>query len=81
MKDMNELLSGLLRQQIEDAARTQNRKPSEVLEDAVRQYLERQSWTEFVRRNERRALEMGLTEEDVPRLIEEVRRENRERGR
>lgn len=36
---------------------------------------------EFVSRNEQRAREMGLTEEDVPRLVEEYRREKRERSR
>jgi hypothetical protein len=51
-----------------------------VLEDAVKQYLERRSWVEFVDRNERRARAMGLKEEDVPRLVEEVCRENLERG-
>jgi hypothetical protein len=49
------------------------------LQDAVEQYLDRHSWVDFVGRNERRALEMGLTEEDVPRLVEEYRNENRSR--
>lgn len=79
MTDAKELLSPELIQQIEEAARTQNRRAAEVLQDAVKQYLERQSWEEFVGRNEQRARDMGLTEEDVPRIVEEYRRENRQR--
>jgi predicted transcriptional regulator len=75
------LLSDDLLRQIEETARAQNRKPSDVLEEAVKQYLERESWVNFVERNEARAKSMGLTEDDVPRLVEEVRREkHRERG-
>lgn len=81
MTNANELLSEEMIQQIEEAARTEHRKPAEVLQDAVKQYLERHSWMEFVSRNEQRAREMGLTEEDVPRLVEEYRREKRERSR
>jgi hypothetical protein len=36
---------------------------------------------QFVERNERRAKEMGITEDDVERLIAEYRAENRQRGR
>lgn len=78
MTDVKELLSDDLLRQIEETAQAQNRKPSDVLQEAVKQYLEKQSWVEFVGRNEQRARDMGLTEDDVPRLIEEVRRENRE---
>jgi predicted transcriptional regulator len=75
------LISDDLLRQIEDTARAQNRKPAEVIEDAVKRYLDKQSWVEFVARNERRTREMGITEADVPRLVEEVRRENRENSR
>jgi predicted transcriptional regulator len=75
------LLSEDLLRQIEETARAQNRKPAEVLEEAVQQYLDKESWVKFVERNEARAKAMGITEDDVPRLVEEVRRENQERGR
>ena len=52
-----------------------------MLEKAVKQYLDKQSWIDFVERNEQRARVMGITEEDIPRLVEEVRRENRENSR
>ena len=50
-----------------------------MLQDAVKNYAGQLSWAEFAGRNEKRALTMGLTEEDVPRLIEEYRNENRSR--
>jgi len=75
------LLSDDLLRQIEDTARAQNRKPAEVLEEAVKQYLDKQSWVDFVERNERRARALGITEEDVPRLVDEVRRESRDSRR
>jgi predicted transcriptional regulator len=75
------LLSDDLLRQIEDTARAQNRKPVEVLEEAVKQYLDKQSWVDFVERNERRARALGITEEDVPRLVDEVRRESRDSRR
>jgi predicted transcriptional regulator len=81
MTDAKELLTDELVQQVEDLARAQNRKPAEVLQEAVAQYAEKQSWMEFVKRNENRAAALGLTEEDIPRLVREVRRENREHGR
>jgi predicted transcriptional regulator len=75
------LLSDDLLRQLAETARAQNRTPSEVLEEAVREYLDKQSWVEFVERNERRARDMGISESDVPRLVSEVRRENEKRGR
>ena len=81
MTDAKELLSDELVQQVEDLARAQNRKPAEVLQDAVTQYAEKQSWVDFVTRNEKRAAALGLTEDDVPRLVQEVRRENHDLGR
>jgi predicted transcriptional regulator len=72
-------LSDELQRQIEDAARDQHRQPSELLEEAVRQYLDRQSWVHFVQENERNARARRIAETDVDRLISEVRRENRTR--
>ena len=67
--------------QMQELAREQNREPDDVLADAVRQYLRDQKWQRLVHKGELRARENGYTEEDVPRLIEEVRVENRTRGR
>jgi metal-responsive CopG/Arc/MetJ family transcriptional regulator len=74
------LLSNELLHQVEETARAQNREPAEIVSDAVRKYLDEQSWVRFVENNARRAKANGISEEDVDRLIDEVRRENAERG-
>jgi metal-responsive CopG/Arc/MetJ family transcriptional regulator len=81
MTDDSPLLTDELLHRVEETARAQNRRPAEVVADAVRKYLEDLSWAQFVERNERRAHANGIGEEDVDRLIAEVRRENAERGR
>jgi len=81
MTDARQLISYELLQQIEEAARVQHRKPSDVLEDAVKQYFEEQSWQALVGRADERNRAKGLTEDDVPRVVSELRLENRERGR
>ncbi len=79
MTRATDLLPDELLHQVEETARAQNRKPSEVVTEAVRNYLERQSWVRFVERNERRANATGITESDVGRLISEYRAENQHR--
>jgi len=81
MTNGKELLSGELLEQVEQVARAQNREPSELVEEAVRKYLKSERLERFVEKAERRALAKRLREEDVPRLVTEVRRENQERGR
>jgi hypothetical protein len=54
MTDARELLSEKLIHQIEETARAQSRKPAEVLEEAVRKYLDEQSWQSFVGNAEER---------------------------
>jgi predicted transcriptional regulator len=68
-----------LDQQIQQLAHQQNREPDEVFAEAVQQYIDRQSWVSFVKENERMARAKGITEDDVDRLIAEVRQENRSR--
>ena len=67
--------------EIQSAAEAQHRTADELAADAIRQYLEKQSWLQFVQQNERRAKELGITEEDIPRLVAEVRQENKQRSR
>jgi len=74
------MLSDESQQQIEQLARLQQREPGEVLEEAVRRYAAACRLERFAGRMEQRAREMGIQEEDVPRLVDEVRRENAERG-
>jgi len=75
------LLGDDLLHQVEETAREQNRKPEEFVSEAVRKYLDEQSWMKFVERNEGRARARGIREEDVDRLISEVRSEKRQSGR
>jgi predicted transcriptional regulator len=74
-------LSDELQAQIEQLAREQNRELVDVLEDAVRRYIASKRFERLAEKGEERARALGIREEDVPRLVEEVRRENRERGR
>ena len=67
--------------ELQSAAQAEHRTADEVVADAVRVYLEKQSWAQFVERNERRAKEMGIAENDVDRLIAEYRAENHPNGR
>ncbi len=75
------LISDDLLHQVEETAREQNRQPEEVVSEAVRKYLDDQKWERLVTAGERRAKEKGLAEDDVPRIIEELHRENRTRER
>jgi predicted transcriptional regulator len=70
-----------LRQKVDEIARGQERKPSEVVEDAVRRYVAVRRLEQLAEKGEKRARAPGIREVDVPRLVEEVRRENRERAR
>jgi metal-responsive CopG/Arc/MetJ family transcriptional regulator len=49
MEDGKALLSDELLHQVEAMARAQNRQPAEVIADAVRKYLEEQSWRNSLR--------------------------------
>ncbi len=74
-------LPELLLAEIRNAAEAQHRTADDLAADAIRRYLNEQSWTQFVERNERRAKDMGITEDDVDRLIAEYRAENQQPGR
>ncbi len=66
--------------EVESVARVEH-SVEEVVAEALRKYLDGRSWLKFVERNELRAKEMGITEDDVDRLITEYRAENRRRVR
>jgi hypothetical protein len=81
MTNAKQLLSSDLLHQVEGEARAQRRRPSELLEDAVRRYLKSQRLERFAKKAEQRARARGIRQSDVPRLVAEVRRQDRERGR
>jgi len=67
--------------QVEAAARAQNRTADELVCEAVQRYIDDQKWRRILNRSTRRSKAKGLSENDVPLLVEEVRAENRARGR
>lgn len=81
MTNANSLLSDDVRRRVEDLARQQKREPAEVLEEAVRRYAATCRLERFADRMEKSARARGINEEDVPSLIEQVRRENQLRDR
>ncbi len=66
--------------EIRTEAQAEDRAVDEVVVDAVRNYLDSRSWLRFAERNERRAKEMGISEDDVDRLIADYRSENGNAG-
>jgi len=74
-------LSDESQRQIEQLANEQQRQPGEVLEEAIRRYAAACRLERFADKMGQRARDKGIREEDVPRLVEVVRRENAERGR
>jgi hypothetical protein len=79
--EKNVRLSAGLLAKVVDAARAENRTPDELLEDAAQLYLKNRRWQKLLEFGERNARNLGLTAEDVPRLIAETRCEQEERGR
>ena len=50
---------------------------TEVVRDAMERYMEDREWNRLLAYGAERTKALGLTEEDVPRLIAEVRAEKR----
>ncbi len=59
--------------QIKAAADEEQRTSDELVRDAVVRYLEERRWQRILAYGEQQARSLGLTEADVPRLIEEYR--------
>ena len=66
--------------EIKAAADEDKRSTEEVLREAIECYLRNRRWQRIFAYGEERARSMGLSEEDIPRLIAESRQEQR-RGR
>ena len=54
---------------------TETQRGNKLIADAVRVYLSEYAWCSLLQSASRRTRELGLTEEDVPRLIAETRAE------
>lgn len=75
-------LPDALRARVEEAAREEATTPDALVHAAIATYLDERTWHRKVDRTvaygQRRAAELGYTEEDVERLIAESRRERRD---
>jgi CopG family transcriptional regulator/antitoxin EndoAI len=66
--------------QVEKVMQAEGRTRSELLREALRRYLEEREWKEIFRYGEQRARELGLTPDDVERLVDEYRAEKAQRA-
>jgi len=66
--------------EIHAAAEEEHRPPSELVREALEHYMEARAWKKIFAYGDARAKALGLTEQDVPRLISESRREHRRPG-
>jgi CopG family transcriptional regulator/antitoxin EndoAI len=63
-----------LARKVDRAARAEGRTRSELFREAIRQYLERQErWDQIFELGEERAKALRLRDEDVARIVEELR--------
>jgi CopG family transcriptional regulator/antitoxin EndoAI len=62
-----------LAEQAERVAKKEGRTRSELFREALRRYIELHELRELQRYGARQAQKLGLTESDIPRLIEEYR--------
>jgi len=69
-------IPGSLMAEVERVAREQEKTVSQVVTEAVDRYVKDEQWQRLKTIGRDRAGALGLTEDDVPRLIEESRREN-----
>ena len=67
-----------LARKIDRLARKGGRTRSELFRAAILQYIERlERWDRIFAYGEQRAKDLGLTEQDVPRLVKDFRAERR----
>lgn len=63
--------------ELQTAANEEHRTREELLREAVERYLRDRRWQALLAYGERQAHSLGLKDEDVPRLVEEYRRERK----
>jgi hypothetical protein len=79
MPNKNVAVADDLLNEMRTEALSEGKTPDEMFEEAGRRLLATRRLREFVAENIRLGLQRGYSEEDVPRLISEVRQERRER--
>jgi CopG family transcriptional regulator/antitoxin EndoAI len=63
-----------LAREAERVAKQEGRTRSELFREALRRYVEDRRWRELQRYGAGRARRLGMTEADVERVVQEVRR-------
>lgn len=66
---------------VEQLRREEGRTTSELIREALRRYIEDREWKGLLRYGELRARQLGISPEDIERLVEEHRSEAVERTR
>ena len=64
-----------------DAAQAEGKTPEEWLEHVVRARLDDRKWQDLLAYGRQKGNESGYTEDDVPGVVKEWRREQKDRGR
>jgi hypothetical protein len=80
-KDVHLKLPQDLAAQMEAIAAKEGKTPDELYQDAAQRFLAGRHLQELAEYGQAQAKRLGLKEKDVPRLIQESRWENRNRGR
>jgi metal-responsive CopG/Arc/MetJ family transcriptional regulator len=62
--------------EVQEAANEEHRTREELVREAVERYLKDRRWQRLLAYGEQQARSLGLSDTDVPRLIEEYRREH-----
>jgi hypothetical protein len=75
MAMINVHLSDELLAQLQSKAQTEGKTVNELAEEALRKGLEKEAWQDLLEYGRERGCASGYTEEDVPRLVKEWRRE------
>jgi Arc/MetJ-type ribon-helix-helix transcriptional regulator len=65
--------------EVQAAANEEHRSRDEVVREAIERYLRNRRWQRLLAYGEQQARSLGLTDADVPRLIEEYRQEHQGR--
>jgi CopG family transcriptional regulator/antitoxin EndoAI len=65
----------------EEVAKEESRNKSELVREALRQYIEKREWEKLQKYGMARSKEAGFTEEDVEQLVHEYRRQKRQRAK
>ena len=67
-------------EQVEKVRREEGRTKSELLREALRKYMLDRQWRRITSYGQRRAKELGITPDDVERLVDEYRTETEQQG-